>query len=386
MANNPESVDDAPVNDSDRSTNADVTEPTSDFFSSVPNLWSQRPSRPPMASRPRPVTPTYHTAPSSSLPNPISDASLPTGLADAEEGDELAEEISPLASRPRLWEKQPYNYLAHLAAVAGSLTGGWLFGILVAQVLPGSFAQPPLQEAMLRKSSRLAQRLWHFPQLWQTPTAQTRIEAIPLPETGPVLAPVNLPPIERQPLIDELNAIETEIITLDRRLQAIEKQLGKPPYQGADIDNRLNSLRHAIDPPLRTQVEPAYTPVPQDPAETLLDVAKLRITLPSDALFSPGQAQIKEAALLNQVLDQLVNYPEATILIRSYTDNQANAIDSRKYTLKQANALSTYLQATLPSTHRWITIGAGQSQPVASNDDVANRQQNRRIEILVDTR
>lgn len=288
---------------------------------------------------------------------------------------------------PKLWQRQPYSAIAHTLAIVGTVTGAWFFGILVAQLLPGNVTQPPLQEALLRKSSRLARSLWHLPALWQTPTAQTRIEAIPLPETGPVLAPIALPPIERQPLIDELNAIETEIITLDRRLQGLEKKLGKPPYQGTDIDNRLNALRAAIDPlPRAPEARSSYTPTPRNPADALLDVAELKITLPSDALFTPGQDQLKEAALLKQVLDQLVNYPEATIVIRSYSDDQANNLESREYTLNQANALGNYLQAALPSTHRWVTVGAGLSQPIVSNDNEASRQQNRRIEILVDTR
>ncbi|MEL6816707.1 MAG: OmpA family protein, partial [Cyanobacteria bacterium J06598_3] len=300
-----------------------------------------------------------------------------------------AGEAFPVASAPppRLWQSQPYNVIAYTLAIAGTVTGAWFFGILVAQFLPGNITQPPLQEALLRKSSRLARSLWNLPELWQTPTAQTRIEAIPLPETGPVLAPISLSPIERQPLIDELNAIETEIITLDRRLQGLEKKLGKPPYQGADIDNRVKALRGAIDPlPRGDSPRASYTPTPQNPVEVLLEVAEVKITLPSDALFMPGQAQLREAALLNQVLDQLVNYPEATIVVRSYSDDQANALDSRGYTLTQANALGDYLQSALPSQHRWVTIGAGRSEPVVSNDNEVSRQQNRRIEILVDTR
>lgn len=293
---------------------------------------------------------------------------------------------------PRLkpfWEKQPYAAIAHTLALSGTLTGAWLFGILIAQILPGDFDNPPLQEAMLRKSSRLSQRLWHFSQLWQTPTSETRIEAIPLPETGPVLAPISLPPIERQPLIDELNSVDTEILTLDRRLQTLEKRLGKPPYQGAGVENRVNSLRVAIDPPVRptvTSSNPDYKPTPINPNDQLLEVAQLKITLPSDALFSPGASELKDTALLNQVLDQLVNYPKATILIRSYSDNQAGAEASRKYTQQQALALSEHLRTSLEGTYRWITVGGGQSQPLGSNEDDTGRQRNRRIEILVDTR
>ncbi len=285
------------------------------------------------------------------------------------------------------WQKQPYLAIAHLAAFSGTVTTAWLFGLLVAQFLPGNFEKPPLQEAFLRKSSRLTSRLFHIGQLWQTPTVETRIEAIPLPNTGPVIEPVELSPIERQPLIDELNSIETEILTLDRRMETLEQQLGRPPYEGADIDNRLNSLRTAIDPPVRSPLNPDdYTPTPIDPNDTLLDVARLRITLPSDALFSPGQSELKENALLKQVLDQLVNYPESTIVVRSYSDDQATPSDSRDYTLAQANALSVYLKASLPGTYRWVAVGGGQSLPVESNDEDTGRQRNRRIEILVDTR
>ncbi len=295
------------------------------------------------------------------------------------------------APRPKAWwEKQPYSAIAHCLALSGTLTGAWLFGILVAQILPGDFANPPLQEAMLRRTSRLSQRLWHFPQLWQTPTAETRIEAIPLPETGPLLAPIKLPPIERQPLVDELNSIETEMLTLDRRLQTIEKRLGNLPYQGASVENRVNSLRVAIDPPVKPEAaaESDYKPTPINPTDQLLEVARLKITLPSDALFSPGASELKDTALLNQVLDQLVNYPKATVVIRSYSDNQAVANVSRDYTQQQAIALSDYLSKHLNDlgTYRWVTVGAGQSQPVGSNDDDTGRQRNRRIEILVDTR
>ncbi len=287
---------------------------------------------------------------------------------------------------PRFWQRQPYVAIAYLLLSSGALTLAWIFGLLSAQIFSGEISSPPLQEGLLRKSSRLSNRLWHFPELWHTPTVQSRIEAIPLPETGPILEPLTLSPIERQPLVDELNSIETELLTLDRRLQAIEKKLGKPPYQGTGINSRLNALRAAIDPPVQALIEPDYEPVATPPDEQLLEVAKLKITLPSDALFAPGQSNLKADSLLSQVLDQLVNYPNATISIRSYSDDQGDAIASREYTLAQANTLAAYLRTSLPSTHRWITVGMGQAQPVTENVDAIARQQNRRLEILVDNR
>ncbi len=301
---------------------------------------------------------------------------------DARESDVPLER----STAPRIWQKQPYVAIAHFLAMSGTLVGSWLFGILIAQILPGTIETPPLQESLLRRTSRLSSQLWHFNQLWQTPTAEVRIEAVPIPSTAPVVKSIALTPIERQPLIDELNSIETEILTLDRRVQALEKRLGSPSYEGADVDTRINTLRNAIDPPVRPEIEPNYKPTPVDPAGTLLEVARLKITLPSDALFEPGQSSFRDDDLLIQVLDQLVNYPESTVLIRSYSDDRSDAIAARDYTLAQANVIATYLQSALPTAHRWVTIGSGQTQPVAPNETPVDRQRNRRIEILVDTR
>ncbi len=287
---------------------------------------------------------------------------------------------------PRIWQKQPYAAIAHLLAIGGTLIAGWCFGVLAAQILPGNIQTPPLQESLLRRTSRLSSRLWHFNQLWQSPTAEVRVEAVPIPSTAPVAKPVALTPIERQPLIDELNSIETEVLTLDRRIETLEQRLGNPPYEGADIDTRLNTLRNVIDPPVRPEIEPSYKPTATDPGDTLLAVARLKMTMPSDALFEPGQSSLKDDALLNQVLDQLVNYPESTVIVRSYSDDRADAIAARDYTLAQANAIATYLQSALPTPHRWVTIGNGQAQPLTANDTPTERQRNRRIEFLVDTR
>ncbi|MBE9063219.1 OmpA family protein [cf. Phormidesmis sp. LEGE 11477] len=322
--------------------------------------------------------------------SPVPDRRVPPEFSP-EFGRELSPSVGspldgPVEPAPKLWQKQPYAAIAHLLAMGGILTAGWFFGILAAQVLPGNIQTPPLQESLLRKTSRLSSRLWHFRRLWQTPTTEVRIEAVPLPSSAPVTNPVTLTPIERQPLIDELNSIETEILTLERRIETLEQRLGAPAYAGADVDTRINTLRNAIDPPIRPEIESAYKPIPADPADALLEVASLKMTLPSDALFAPGQSSLIDDALLDQVLDQLVNYAESTVIVRSYSDDRSEAIAARDYTLAQANAIATYLQSALPMPHRWVTIGSGQAQPVATNDTPTKRQRNRRIEILVDTR
>lgn len=357
-------------------------------------LWPQRKNTE-TASRPLFQTPPFQT--------PLADAhgvaSADGNVADAQaaqpptangryvvDADGRLIFVRDQPSPPVWWKQQPYYAIAHLFALSGTLVTAWLFGILIAQIFPGNLSRPPLQESVLRKSSRFAKHLWHFPQLWQSQTTEIRIEAIPIPNTGLVVRPIALPPLERQPLIDELNAIETEVLTIDRRIEILEKQLGRPPYEGADISHRINSLRGAIDPPVNKPVKADYQPEPIDPSDRLLEVAERKITLPADALFNPGQSQIKDADTLNAVLDQLVNYPGARVVVRSYSDNQAGAADSREYTLAQANALSQYLQKALPEEYRWVTVGGGNSQALSANETAPERQRNRRIEILIDTR
>ena len=359
------------------------TAPAKRSIKSRLTFW-RKPQLPATSSQNQPPLDPQSLVPYAPLPSAVPTVDPQTGL-------ETVGLPAPVVTPPRLWKKQPYRAIAHLIAILLTLNAAWLLGILVARIVPGSIERPPLQESLLRKSSRLASSLWHLPQLWQTPTAETRIEAIPLPETGPILQPVELTPIERQPLVDELNAVDTELLTLDRRIQTLEKQLGKPPYQNADLENRINALRAAVDPPVRKKSAPnQYEPSVKSSQAALLDVAKLKITLPSDALFLPGDSSLKASDLLNQVLDQLVSHPDATVVIRSYSDDQAKAVASRKYTLDQAIALSEYFSQSLSQidqpNYRWVTIGGGQSQPVASNDTEPGRQRNRRIEILVDTR
>ena len=325
-----------------------------------------------------------NASPTAYLPGPQTPASGIAPSISPQTGEAIGQ--SAPAAPPKLWEKQPYQAILCISAIAGTLAAAWLLGILAARILPGSVTRLPLQESILRKSNRMASELWQLPQSWKTPPTQTRIEAIPLPEVGLVIEDIELSPIERQPLIDELNTVETELLTLDRRIQALEKQLGKPPYQGADIESRIKGLRSAIDPPVRTAANPQYTPAPSDPQAALLTVTEHQITLPSDALFAPGDSTLKDSELLQQTLDRLVNYPHATVIVRSYSDNQGDAIAARKYTLAQANELSRYLASALPEGYRWVAIGGGHTQPIVPNDSAPNRQRNRRIEILVDTR
>jgi outer membrane protein OmpA-like peptidoglycan-associated protein len=240
-----------------------------------------------------------------------------------------------------------------------------------------------------------------LPQRWQQPPTQaTRLEPVPLP-TEPI-EPLTQPappltPADRQILETDLDAIAADLKSLKARLVDLETRLGRAQSSNG-IESRLSALQTVLDTPSKEAterpldpqgLEPQVIDQPPTPAtDPLFQVSTLTITLPSDALFIPGEAQLLDTSpsILNTILTDLRRYPKATILIGSYTDNRLEPLDSRELSFEQARALQTYLAGVLPPGGRWITLGYGQNRPLTDNRSPESRQRNRRIEILVDTR
>ena len=51
--------------------------------------------------------------------------------------------------------------------------------------------------------------------------------------------------------------------------------------------------------------------------------------------------------------------------------------------MQRANSVAAYLSSKGIMQQRMITVGAGESRPVASNDTEAGRAQTRRVEITI---
>ena len=309
-------------------------------------------------------------------------------------------ELSPTIEAPpppaprRRW----LYYGANIALGSGVLLIGiplaWLLGIGTARVISGPTQTMPLQERLLRRTSRVITEIHRLPGRWQpAPPPETRIEPIPIP-TQPV-APLVTPPAalnnrDRQIAEEELAALQQEFETIQTRLFDLESKLGQA-QSTADVESRLATLNQrlypndeASDTPSTPLESPQQAPQSNNP---LLETAELKITLPSDALFAPGEARLLATApeLLNSIFADLSQYPDATILIGSHTDDRLDTSQSSNLAFQQANALRAYLTGQLPE-HRWVTIGYGQNQPITDNSTPQLRQRNRRIQIAIDRR
>jgi outer membrane protein OmpA-like peptidoglycan-associated protein len=115
------------------------------------------------------------------------------------------------------------------------------------------------------------------------------------------------------------------------------------------------------------------------------DSARGLIVSMSDVLFDTGRYSLKPGARekLAKVAGILLAYPGLNIEVGGYTDNVGS--DSMNQTLSEnrAGSVRDYLVQEGVLTNSVSARGFGNTLPVASNDNSAGRQQNRRVELLV---
>ena len=115
------------------------------------------------------------------------------------------------------------------------------------------------------------------------------------------------------------------------------------------------------------------------------DTARGLIVSMSDVLFDTGKYSLKPGARekLAKVAGILLAYPGLNIEVGGYTDNVGGDAMNQTLSENRAGSVRDYLvQQGVPS-NSVSARGFGNSLPVASNDNSAGRQQNRRVELLV---
>jgi len=115
------------------------------------------------------------------------------------------------------------------------------------------------------------------------------------------------------------------------------------------------------------------------------DSARGLIVSMSDVLFDTGKYSLKPGARekLAKVAGILLAYPGLNIEVGGYTDNVGGDAMNQMLSEHRANSVRDYLVQEGVSTNSVSSRGFGNSLPVASNDNSAGRQQNRRVELLV---
>ncbi len=115
------------------------------------------------------------------------------------------------------------------------------------------------------------------------------------------------------------------------------------------------------------------------------DSARGLIVSMSDVLFDTGKYSLKPGARekLAKVAGILLAYPGLNIEVGGYTDNVGGDAMNQTLSENRAGSVRDYLVQEGVSTGSVSSKGFGSTLPVASNDNSAGRQQNRRVELLV---
>jgi len=115
------------------------------------------------------------------------------------------------------------------------------------------------------------------------------------------------------------------------------------------------------------------------------DSARGLIVSMSDVLFDTGKYSLKSGARekLAKVAGILLAYPGLNIEVGGYTDNVGGDTMNQTLSENRAGSVRDYLVQQGVATAAVSSKGFGNSLPVASNDNSAGRQQNRRVELLV---
>ena len=115
------------------------------------------------------------------------------------------------------------------------------------------------------------------------------------------------------------------------------------------------------------------------------DTARGLIVSMSDVLFDTGQYSLKPGARekLAKVAGILLAYPGLDIAVGGYTDNVGSDAMNQTLSENRAGSVRDYLVQQGVATNSVTVTGFGNSSAVASNENAAGRQQNRRVELVV---
>jgi outer membrane protein OmpA-like peptidoglycan-associated protein len=115
------------------------------------------------------------------------------------------------------------------------------------------------------------------------------------------------------------------------------------------------------------------------------DTARGLVVNMSDVLFDTGKDTLRPTARekLAKISVIMIAYPGLKLGIEGNTDNVGGDVYNQGLSEKRAESVRSYLsQQGVPGTSM-STSGFGKTQPIASNDTAAGRQQNRRVELIV---
>ena len=105
-----------------------------------------------------------------------------------------------------------------------------------------------------------------------------------------------------------------------------------------------------------------------------------------DVLFRSGMSDLNAGATnsLDKLASFLNHYPDRSAIIEGHTDSVGSDDYNLGLSERRADSVKSYLIGHGISSTRLTAAGKGESQPLAGNDSATGRQQNHRVEVIID--
>jgi outer membrane protein OmpA-like peptidoglycan-associated protein len=115
------------------------------------------------------------------------------------------------------------------------------------------------------------------------------------------------------------------------------------------------------------------------------DGDNITLNMPGNVTFATDSSDLSPAFfdVLNSVAKVLTEFDKTVIEVAGHTDSTGSDSYNQALSERRASSVARYLQSQDVSPQRMITIGLGESMPVADNSTPEGRQANRRVEITM---
>jgi outer membrane protein OmpA-like peptidoglycan-associated protein len=111
----------------------------------------------------------------------------------------------------------------------------------------------------------------------------------------------------------------------------------------------------------------------------------ITLNMPGNVTFAFDKADIQPQfqPVLDNVANTLQQYNQTVIEVAGHTDSVGSDQYNQQLSQRRAEAVANYLGSRGIMRDRMITVGAGETRPIASNDTEEGRAANRRVEITL---
>jgi len=111
----------------------------------------------------------------------------------------------------------------------------------------------------------------------------------------------------------------------------------------------------------------------------------ITLNMPGNVTFASDSSDLSPAffSVLTSVGKVLDEYEQTVVEVAGHTDSTGSEAYNQSLSERRAGSVTTYLSTQGVMSQRLITVGMGESRPVADNVSDRGRQLNRRVEITM---